>query len=60
MTRKKLVQYVGLGLTPWWMVFPYIADYLGLNIFRLVFSILVAFALFGFALVWWAERKWAA
>jgi hypothetical protein len=49
-----------MGLTPWWMVFPYIADYLGLDIFPVVFSILVALALFGLALVWWAERKWAA
>lgn len=60
MTRKKLVQYVGMGLTPWWMVFLCIADYLGLNIFPAVMWILVALALFGLALVWWAERKWAA
>jgi hypothetical protein len=60
MTRKKVVQYVGMGLTPWWMVFPYIADYLRLDIFPAVFLTLVALALFGLALVWWAERKWAA
>jgi hypothetical protein len=60
MTRKKLVQYIGVSLTPWWLAFPYVGSYLPQVIFLAAFLTLVALAIFGLGLVWWAERRWAA
>jgi hypothetical protein len=57
MTRKRFLQYIGLGLTPWWMVLGQAANYFRLDIPAEFCWGLVAMALFGFALVLWAERS---